>query len=71
VNKVAQRNKPAKKLDARHAQRIIGHADCSLLAGESCNNEAAGSLDGRLGLDSVLDGDGSAAKILKNNLSSL
>ena len=48
----------AKKLDARHAQRVIRHADGSLLARGASNNIATRGLERRLGLHGSLDGDG-------------
>jgi hypothetical protein len=47
----------AKKLDARHAQRVIRHADGSLLARGASNHIAARGLERRLGLHGSLDGD--------------
>jgi len=53
----------AKKLDARHAQRVIRHADGSLLARGASNHIAARGLERRLGLHSSLDGDGGTVEV--------
>ncbi len=53
---------PAKKLDARHAQGVVRHANGGFLSGESRDNKATGSLKSRLGLNGILDRNRRAEK---------